>query len=209
MKRSVVIIVAQVLFMTVSYSQSISFQKLIESVPIDSSTIGRYDLYELDSLQYDFNFNWNALAWDINKDIKNEYGLNDYFDYDAFKDQIKHQYSLLHRQGRFIFARRLPKVGNRELLLYYIERFHSFKDKDKFPQWVLLCVNNEGKIKKVLVVAEVDCRELDQICQTLFLTQEDGILIKDFLGPWEGDPEWYSPEYLYCRDTRFVSFTDL
>lgn len=105
------------IFMTVSYSQSISFQKLIESVPINSSTIGRYDLYELDSLQYDFNFNWNALAWDINKDIKNEYGLNDYFDYDAFKDQIKHQYSLLHRYGRFIFARCLPKVRNRELLL--------------------------------------------------------------------------------------------
>ena len=207
MKRAILFSVIVLFYTTASYCNPVSFSKLIEAVPIDSTIVGTPNLCELDSFRYDFNFNSSFLSWDTDKDIENRYRLNDYFDYDTFKNHFKHEYSLLDKHGAFIFAKRLPKAGNHELLLYYVERFGS--PKEKYPQWVLLSVDSGGNVIKAFVVAEVDCRDNDQITQKLFLLRDDGFLIKYFAGRWEDDPEWYRYDYMYCRDTKIVPFTDL
>ena len=208
MKRAILFSVIVLFYTTASYCNPVSFSKLIEAVPIDSTIVGTPNLCELDSFRYDFNYP-TFFAWDTDKDIENRYRLNDYFDYDTLKDQLKYKYSLLREHGAFIFAKRLPKVGNHELLLYYIERFTSAFPNEKFPQWALLSIDGEGNVVKAFVVAEVDCQDNDNIIQKLFQVRNDGFLIKIFSAPWEDDPEWYNYEYLYCRDTKIVPFTDL
>ena len=208
MKRTILFSVIVLFYTTASYCNPVSFSKLIEAVPIDSTIVGTPNLCELDSFRYDYNHP-SVLTWDTDKDSENRYRLNDYFDYDTLKDQLKYEYSSMREHGAFIFAKRLPKVGNHELLLYYIERFTSDFPNEKFPQWVLLSVDSGGNVIKAFVVAEVDCQDNDRITQTLFQIRDDGFLIKFFVGVLEDDPEWYNDDYMYCRDTKIVSFTDL
>ena len=63
MKRTILFSVIVLLYTTASYCNPVSFSKLIEAVPIDSTMVGAPNLCELDSFRCDYN-DPTFLLWD-------------------------------------------------------------------------------------------------------------------------------------------------
>lgn len=197
-----------ILILMVGCSNSTDFTTLINRVPIHNEALGLSNIHEIDSLWCDYDNGVTMLNWVTDKDDKNSYGLNDFFDYSLIANQLKTPYSLLDRYGSFVFSKRLPKIGESEILLYYIEQYDE-RDQERFPRWILLRVDASGEISGSLVVAEKNRLEMDQIREQLFFMDNNSITTKVFLAPIEGDPEWWNQEYLYCRNASTISLLEV
>lgn len=188
---------------------SMSFKELIENVPFCKLPLGNPELASLDSLSYDPS-QPNRFEWTTIKDEENNYYLNDYFSYGEFADTINSQYTLLDTYDTLIFSKRLPKTGKQELLLYYIERYKSSFPKQKYPQWLLLRVNDNATIEQVTVLAGADHKELDSDDhQLFFLDANSKLTLKTFvtynqLPADKVDVNTLDVNYLYASETKTV-----
>ena len=184
---------------TVETSQ-MDFKSLIAKVPITEIPIGINGLDKLDSLKFDYD-NPNQMEQIVSYDSVNQFNLNDFFKFDDIKF-INGDDILLHsilRTKKMFFAKRLPKIGDKEVLIYYATRSRS--EMPDYPNWILIIVDENSIVSKSYILAGIDWKENDFITKFLFAIDNNyNLTIKDFrrIDDEESeDEELRDPNYLY------------
>ena len=184
-------------------SQNKDFKSLITKVPITELPAGIAGLDTLDSLMFDY-LNPNRMEQLVSYDSINKFGLNDFFEFDDMKAVNANEildYSLLTIQKTF-FAQRLPKIDDKEVLIFYVIRSRPVTQPD-FPTWILAITDENGAVSENYILAGLDCKDNDFITKFLFAIDNDyNLTIKDFrrIDDEESEDEaspTHNPHYLY------------
>ena len=181
-----------------------NFKSLITKVPVTELPVGMSRLDKLDSLKFDYD-NPNRMEQIVPYDSINKFNLNSFFNFDDIKpvngDDIL-SYSILATKKMF-FAKRLPKIGDKEVLIYYVIRGKAETQPD-YPTWILIITDENGTVSKSYILSGIDCKENDFVTKFLFaIDNKYNLTIKDFrrIEEEESEDEEFSnardPNYLY------------
>ena len=180
-------------------SQNEDFKSLITKVPITELPVGVNGLDKLDSLIFDYG-NPNRMEQFFSCDSINKFGLNDFFELDDMEavnaDNLL-DYSLL-TITKTLFAQRLPKIGDKEVLIFNVIRSRPVTQPD-FPTWILVITDEDGVVSESYILAGLDCKDNDFITKFLFAIDGDyNLTIKDFRRMYdEESSNMRNPNYLY------------